>query len=105
MVGSLRHVRAAQLRAKALRWAIGRVVLGSVFLIGALAYSLAPDRHDRTSVFWMSLLLVMSTYYVAVGLRSIARVRHRPRRLWIAASAAWGGLSLALLVILMRDRP
>ena len=28
---SLRHVRAAQMRARATRWAVGRVLLGSLF--------------------------------------------------------------------------
>ena len=81
---SLRQVRAAQLRARATRWAVGRVLLGSVFLIGALAYARAPDRHERASLLWMTALLILSTLDVALGLRALARVRRhwwtpRPR--------------------------
>jgi len=101
---SLRHVRAAQLRAKASRRAIVQVLLGSVFLMGALAYALAPDRHSDTSLMWMTGLLLLSTMYVALGMRTLARLRLRRRlaRLWAAAAAAWGLLSTVLVGFLLR---
>jgi heme/copper-type cytochrome/quinol oxidase subunit 3 len=99
---SLRHVRAAQLRARATRRAIGRVLLGSVFLIGALANARAPDHHQQASILWMTGLLLLSTVYVALGLRTLARVRRRPRRLWIIATAAWGVLATVLVGFLVR---
>jgi len=98
----LRHVRAAQLRARAIRGAIGKVVLGTVFLVGALAYARSPDRHGQDSLFWMTGLLVLSTGNVALGLRTLARVRRRPARLWIAATTAWGLLSTVLIGFLLR---
>jgi len=101
---SLRHVRAAQLRARATRHAIVQALLGSVFLIGAIAYALAPDKHEQASLGWMSALLVLSTLDVALGLRTVARLRLRRRRarIWIAATAAWGLLSVALVAALLR---
>ena len=101
---SLWQVRAAQLRARATRQAIVQVLLGSIFLVGALAYALAPDRHAQSSVAWMAGLLVLSTFDVAVGLRTLARLRLRRRsqRMWIAATAAGGLLSTALLAFLRR---
>ena len=98
----LRHVRAAQLRSRAIRGAIGKVVLGTVFLVGALAYARAPDHHLQASLFWMTGLLLLSTGYVALGLRALARVRRRPARLWIAATTAWGLLSTVLIGFLLR---
>jgi hypothetical protein len=99
---SLRHVRAAQLRARALRWAIGKSALGSAFLVGALAYALSPQRHSDTSRTWMAFLLVLSTVNVGLGLRTFARVRRRATRYWPIATAAWGILSTVLIRILMR---
>jgi hypothetical protein len=101
---SLWQVRAAQLRARATRQAIVQVLLGSVFLVGALAYALAPDRHAQSSLAWMAGLLVLSTFDVAVGLRTLARLRLRRRsqRLWVAATAAWGALATALVAFLLR---
>ena len=99
---SLLHVRAAQLRARARRAAIGRVILGMVFLVGALAYARAPDRHSRSSLLWMTALLVMSTAYVALGLRTLARVRRRGQRLWVAVAALWGVLSTVVVGFLLR---
>jgi heme/copper-type cytochrome/quinol oxidase subunit 3 len=98
----LRHVRAAQLRARAIRGAIGKIILGTVFLVGALAYARAPDHHRQASLFWMTGLLLLSTGNVAMGLRTLARVRRRPARLWIAATAAWGLLSTVLIAFLLR---
>ncbi|HEY2904164.1 MAG TPA: hypothetical protein VGL59_26485 [Polyangia bacterium] len=99
---TLRHVRAAQLRARARRGAIGRIILGMVFLIGALAYARAPDRHSRQSLLWMTALLVMSTAYVGLGVRTLGRVRRRAQRLWMAAAALWGVLATAVVGFLLR---
>ena len=99
---ALRYVRAAQLRARVIRAAIGKTTLGMVFLVGALAYARAPDRHDRESLLWMTGLLILSTLNVALGLRALVRVRRRAPRLWIAATAAWGLLSTVLVGFLLR---
>lgn len=101
---SLRQVRAAQMRARARRGAIVQVLLGSVFLVGALAYARAPDRHADVNLAWMTGLLVLSTIDVGVGLRTLARLRLRRRstRLWVAATAAWGVLSTVLVGFLLR---
>lgn len=98
---SLKHVRAAQLRAKAVRWAIGKSVLGSVFLVGALSYALGPERHEPTSVLWMAALVVFSTFHVGLGLRTFARANRKVARYWLPATLAWGVLSAALLKILL----
>ena len=99
---SLRQVRAAQLRARALRWAIGKSALGSVFLVGVLAYALAPQRHAPASRLWMAFLLVLSTLNVGLGLRTFSRVRKRAARYWPIATVLWGGLATVLVRILMR---
>ena len=99
---SLKHVRAAQLRARAVRWAIGKSVLGSVFLIGALSYALGPDPHHANSVLWMAALVVMSTFNVGLGLRTFGRVNRKVARYWLPATLAWGLLSTVLLKILLR---
>lgn len=99
---SLLEVRAAQLRARATRGAIVQVLLGSVFLVGALAYALAPDRHSQSSLLWMTGLLVLSTVDVGLGLRTIARVRRQPAKLWMTATAAWGVLATLLVGFLVR---
>jgi hypothetical protein len=99
---SLRQVRAAQLRTRAIRGAIGKVILGMVFLIGALAYARAPDHHDQQNLLWMTGLVVLSTADMALGLRALARVKRRPARLWIAATAAWGFLSTVVIGFLLR---
>jgi len=98
----LRQVRAAQLRARATRRAIGQVALGSVFLVGALAYALAPDRHDQPNLLWMAGLLVLSTVDVGLGTRTLARVRRRRASLWVAATVAWGLLATVLVGFLVR---
>lgn len=99
---SLRHVRAAQLRTRALRWAIGKSALGSVFLIGALTYALAPQRHTEQSRVWMTLLLMLSTVNVGLGLRTFSRVRRRAGRYWPIATALWGALATVLIRFLMQ---
>jgi hypothetical protein len=98
----LRQVRAAQLRAKALKWAIGKSVLGSVFLIGALTYALSPQRHSHPSLLWMAFLLVLSTLNVGLGLRTFSRVRRRAARYWPVATALWGVLAAVLVRLLMQ---
>lgn len=99
---SLRQVRAAQLRGRARKRAIVQVLLGSVFLIGAIAYALAPDRRAQTSVTWMAALVVFSTADVALGLRLLARLARRSAVWWVLGSAAWGLLATALLAVLLR---
>jgi hypothetical protein len=99
---ALRQVRAAQLRARALRWAISKSALGSIFLIGALAYALAPQRNTGASRMWMAFLLVLSTANVGLGLRTFSRVRRSTARYWLIATALWGILSTVLVRILMR---
>ena len=98
---SLHQVRAAQLRARATRWAIGKSALGTVFLIGALAYALGPDRLLPSSRLWMALLVVLSTLNVGLGLRTFSRVRRRARRFWLVATILWGLLATGLLRILV----
>jgi heme/copper-type cytochrome/quinol oxidase subunit 3 len=98
---ALRQVRAAQLRAKAIKWAIGKSMLGIVFLIGALTYALAPQRHSESSLLWMAFLLVLSTLNVGLGLRTFSRVRRRAARYWPIATALWGILATALVRILV----
>jgi hypothetical protein len=99
---ALRVVRAAQLRARATRQAIGQILLGSIFLVGALAFARAPDRAARENVMWMTGLLVLSVVDVGLGLRTLARLRKRAARLWMAATAAWGLLSTLVVGILLR---
>ncbi len=99
---SLMHVRAAQLRARALRWAIGKSALGSVFLIGALTYALSPQRHSELSRLWIDFLLMLSTLNVGLGLRTFSRARRRAARYWPIATALWGILSVVLVYFLMK---
>ncbi len=107
------QVRAAQLRARAIRSGLVRVAFGTVFLIGALAHALSPQRHDASSRLWMTGLFLSSTLNVAFGLRTISRARAtivRPRRapsapagaIWIYAAGAWAVLGLAVLGLLLR---
>jgi hypothetical protein len=98
---ALRQVRAAQLRARAIRWAIGKSALGTAFLVGALAYALAPQRHSELSHLWMAFLLVLSTLNVGLGLRTLSRVRRRAARYWPIATALWGLLATVLVRILV----
>src|SRR3569623_2593111 len=96
------EIRAARLRARAVRGGIGKLACGTVFLIGALAHALSPGRHESVSLFWMSVLLIMSTANVALGLQSVSRGRRLTARAAIVATAAWGLLSLVLLGLLLR---
>ena len=97
----LLHVRAAQLRARAIRWAIGKSILGIVFLIGALAYALGPERELPSSRMWMAILVVLSTFNVGLGLRTFARARRQAGRYWPWATALWGILATGLIRILV----
>jgi hypothetical protein len=99
---ALRQVRAAQLRARATRGAIIQVLLGSVFLVGALAYARAPDHAANQNVVWMTALLVLSTLDVALGMRTLARLRRLSARVWVLAAAAWGVLSTLVVGFLLR---
>lgn len=100
--GQLRHLRAAQLRARVVRGALVRLSFGTIFLIGALGHAWSPERHSSSSVLWMTLLSLMSTVNVGLGLRALARLR-RPRwRPWLPATGAWGVLSVVLLALLLR---
>ncbi|HEX7598667.1 MAG TPA: hypothetical protein VF518_10670 [Polyangia bacterium] len=102
---SLRQVRAAQLRARAMRWGIGKSAFGTIFLIGALAYALGPERHTSSSRVWMALLVVLSTFNVGLGLRTFSRVRRRSKRFWLVATILWGLLATGLLRILLARLP
>jgi hypothetical protein len=100
---SVRQVRAAQLRGRARKRAILQVLVGSIFLAGALGYALAPDRHEQVNLVWMAGLLVFSTADVALGLRMLARLSRQASVWWMLATAAWGGLSTALVAFLLRS--
>jgi hypothetical protein len=101
---SLRHVRAAQLRARGTKQAIIQMLLGTVFLVGALSYARAPDRHAQVNLAWMAGLLVLSTLDAALGARALVRLRLRRKLswVWMAATAAWGLLSIILVAALLR---
>jgi hypothetical protein len=98
----LSHLRAAKLRARAVRGGLVKLAFGTVFLIGALAHALSPERHASMSVLWMTLLLIMSTVNVALGLKAIARARRMTARGATLAAAAWGVLALVLVGLLLR---
>jgi hypothetical protein len=98
---TLRQVRAAQLRTRAVRWALGKLALGTLFLMGALSYGIGPQRHAEASPAWAALLVVLSTLNVGLGLRTLSRARRQAMRLWLPAALAWGALATALLKILL----
>lgn len=97
---SLRHVRAAQLRSRAIRWGIGKSALGTIFLIGALSYAFGPDPTSSSSRLWMTILVVLSTFHVGLGLRTFAKVRRRVLRLWWVGAVAWAALATMVLRLL-----
>jgi hypothetical protein len=99
MTRELHHIRAARLRAVATRWAIGKTAFGMVFLLGAMAHALGPGHRSQTSMLWASLLVVLSTLHIGLGLRGFARVRWRGTRLWMLMTGAWGILSAVMLGI------
>ena len=96
------HLLAARLRARATRAGLVKLAFGTVFLIGALAHALSPARHDRVSLLWMTLLLIMSTLNVGTGLRSMARARRRRGRTAVAVATAWGLSALVVVGLLLR---
>ena len=98
----LSQLRAARLRTRAVRGGLVKLAFGTVFLIGALAHALSPERHTSVSVLWMTLLLIMSTLNVALGLKSVARARRLTARAATLAAAAWGVLALVLVGLLLR---
>lgn len=93
---------AARLRARAARGGLVKLVFGTVFLIGALAHALSPARHERVSLLWMTVLLIMSTLNVGAGLRSMARARRRRGRTAVAVATAWGLSALVVIGLLLR---
>jgi Kef-type K+ transport system membrane component KefB len=98
----LRHLRAAQLRAQAVRGGLVKLAFGTIFLVGALAHGLSPQRHEQSSLFWITLLSLMSTVNVALGLRSLSRSRRLRGRAWLLAAGVWGLLAIVLLGLLLR---
>lgn len=98
----LHQVRAAQLRARAIRGALIKLGLGTAFLVGALAHALAPNPHDRDARLWMTALILLSTFNVARGLQAICRVRRLRPAFWMLGAGAWGGLGVVLLGLLLR---
>jgi hypothetical protein len=70
--------------------------------VGALAHALAPERHEQMSILWMTALVLLSTFNVATGLRTLTRVRRLRRGLWPPAVGAWAVLSVVLLGLLLR---
>lgn len=93
----LKHVRAAQLRARLGRRATGQLALATVFLMGALSFAYGPQRQESHAALWMAFLCVLSTFHVATGARLLVRVKRWPRFVGIIGPAVWGGLLLALL--------
>jgi len=96
------HLLAARLRARAARGGLVKLAFGTVFLIGALAHALSPARHDKVSLLWMTLLLIMSTLNVGAGLRSMARARRHRGRAALAVATAWGLSALVVVGLLLR---
>ncbi len=96
----LPEVRAAQLRARVVRWAIGKTAFGILFLIGAMSYTLAPEPRASSTALWMAALVMLSSFHIGLGLRALARVRNRGTRLWLPATLAWGLLATVMLRIL-----
>lgn len=100
----LRHVRAAQLRAKATRAAIAKTLLGIVFLIGATGHAFGPDPLSSDTALWIALLLLLSTVNVGLGLRGFARVRRRGLKLWLPATILFGLSATVMLRLLAGAR-
>ena len=97
--GGLPGVKAAQARAVAGRWSLGKLALGTVFLVGAMSYALGPERQSRQSVWASGLLLLLSTVYVGLALHGFSRVRQRGKRLWVVLTVAWAVLAGAIMKI------
>ncbi|HEY0713665.1 MAG TPA: hypothetical protein VGF45_13380 [Polyangia bacterium] len=99
----LRPVVAAQLRARVIKWALGRTFLGLLFLVGAMAHAMGPDPLAPQTGIWIALLLVLSTVHVGLGLRGISRVRHAGARWWLPSTIAFG-LAATLMLRLVAAR-
>ena len=100
----LTGVKAAQGRAATIRWAIGKTVLGMIFLLGAMAHAFSPQPRSTMTQLWTVTLIVLSTVYVGLGLRAFAHVRQRGRRLWVALTLGWGVAAAVMLRILVSSR-
>jgi hypothetical protein len=95
----LPEVRAAQLRGQVVRWAIGKVAFGTLFLIGALSYTVTPELQPGSALM-MAMLVVLSSLHIGLGLRALSRVRQFAARFWLPATLAWGLLATVMLRIL-----
>lgn len=100
----LTGVKAAQGRTATIRWAIGKTVLGMIFLLGAMAHAFGPQPRATQATLWTVTLLILSTIYVGLGLRAFAQARQRGKRLWVALTLAWGVAAAVLLRILVSSR-
>jgi hypothetical protein len=96
-------IEAAQLRARVIKWALGRTFLGLLFLVGAMAHAMGPDPLAPQTGIWIALLLVLSTVHIGIGLRGISRARHTAGRWWLAAAIAFG-LAATLMLRLVAAR-
>ena len=101
---SLPEVKAAQARTAVGRWALVKMALGTVFLVGAMAHSMGPEPRSAQSAMATFLLLGLSTVYVGLALRGFSQARQRGRRLWMALTVAWGVLGAVMLRILTTGR-
>lgn len=93
----LKHVRAAQLRARLGRRAIGQLSLGTLFLMGALSFAYGPQRQEEHAAVWMAFLSVLSTFNVASGARLLSRSKRWPLHTWWLGTLIWGILLVGLL--------
>ena len=100
----LTEVKAAQGRAATIRWAIGKTVLGMIFLLGAMAHAWGPQPRSAMTQVWTVTLIVLSTTYVGLGLRAFAQARQRGKRLWVVLTLAWGIAAAVVLRILISSR-
>jgi hypothetical protein len=100
----LTGVKAAQARASTVRWAIGKTVLGMIFLLGAMAHAFGPQPRTPMTQVWMVTLIILSTVYVGLGLRAFAQARQRGKRLWVALTLGWGVAAAVMLRILVSSR-
>jgi hypothetical protein len=100
----LTEVKAAQARASTVRWAIGKTVLGMIFLLGAMAHAFGPQPRSTMTQLWTVTLIILSTVYVGLGLRAFALARQRGKRLWVALTLGWGLAAAVMLRILISSR-
>ncbi len=94
---SLKHVRAAQLRARLSRRAIWQLSLGTFFLMGALSFGYGPQRQEEHAAVWMAFLSVLSTFNIGSGARLLSRSRRWPTHTWWIVTVVWAVLLVALL--------